>query len=44
LPEGETRSMRLQKARDSNEIFSNIDKDAKSYILPFGAKFSIKRH
>jgi nickel-dependent lactate racemase len=42
LPESETRPMRLQKARDSNEILSKIDKLAKGYILPFGAKSSIK--
>jgi nickel-dependent lactate racemase len=42
LSESETRPMRLQKTRDSNELLSEIDKDMKGYILPFGAKFSIK--
>ncbi len=42
LPESETRSMRLQKARDLDEILSEIDKDVKGYVLPFGAKFSVK--
>ena len=40
LPENETRRMRLQKARDLDEIL--LDKNAKGYILPFGAKFLIK--
>jgi lactate racemase len=41
LTENETRQMRLQKARDLDEIL--IDKTTKKgYILPFGAKFSIK--
>lgn len=42
LPEAETRPMRLQKARDLNEILSEIDSTKKGYILPFGAKFLIK--
>ncbi len=42
LPEQETRPMRLQKARDLNEILSEIDSTKKGYILPFGAKFLIK--
>lgn len=41
LTEGETRRMRLQKARDLDEILSGIDKNTKGYILPFGAKFLI---
>lgn len=39
LTENETRRMRLQKARVLDEI--SIIKDAKGYILPFGAKFNI---
>jgi nickel-dependent lactate racemase len=42
LPETETRPMRLQKARSSDEILSGIDENKKGYILPFGAKFLIK--
>lgn len=42
LPENETRPMRLQKARDLEEVLSEIDKDANGYILPFGAKFLIE--
>ncbi len=42
LPVSETRPMRLQRARDSDEILLGIDKDTKGYILPFGAKFLIK--
>ena len=42
LPEEETRRMRLQKARDLNEILLKIDSTKKGYILPFGAKFLIK--
>ena len=38
LTENETRPMRLQKARDLDEIMSEINRDAKGYILPFGAK------
>jgi lactate racemase len=41
LPETETRQMRLQKARDFEEILNGLDKTAKGYILPFGAKFLI---
>jgi nickel-dependent lactate racemase len=44
LPESETRLMRLQKVRDSNEILSKIGKDAKGYILPLGAKFLVKSY
>ena len=40
LPENETRRMRLQKARGLEEI--SFDKNAKGYILPFGAKFLIR--
>jgi lactate racemase len=39
LPENETRPMRLHKARSIDEI--SFDKNAKGYILPFGAKFRI---
>jgi nickel-dependent lactate racemase len=42
LDESETRLMRLQKARSIDEILSTLDKNAKGYILPFGAKFLIK--
>ncbi len=42
LPESQMRLMRLQKARDSNEILSELDKDAKGYAMPFGAKFSVE--
>ena len=37
LPESETRPMRVQRARSLD-----IDKNAKGYIMPFGAKFLIK--
>lgn len=40
LPETETRRMRLQKARSLEEI--SLDRSAKGYILPFGAKYLIK--
>ncbi len=39
LSEGETRPMRLQKARSLAEILAGIDKTAKGYVLPFGTKF-----
>jgi nickel-dependent lactate racemase len=42
LPETETRPMRLQKARSMDEILSEIDKNRRGYILPFGAKFLIR--
>jgi nickel-dependent lactate racemase len=42
LPESETRPMRLDKARSLDESLVGLDKDAKGYILPFGAKFLIK--
>ncbi len=42
LPETETRPMRLQKASSLNETLSGLDKNAKGYILPFGAKGLIK--
>ena len=42
LSETETRLMRLQKARSLEEI--RFEKDAKGYILPFGAKFLIQNH
>lgn len=42
LPENETRPMRLQKARSIDEILTTVDKSAKGYIIPFGAKFLIK--
>lgn len=40
LPENETRPMRLHKARGLEEI--PFERNAKGYILPFGAKFLIK--
>lgn len=42
LSEAETRPMHLQKARSLNETLSGIDKNAKGYILPFGAKVLIR--
>lgn len=42
LPEEKTRRMRLRKARSFEETLSKIDLKRKGYILPFGAKFSIK--
>ena len=44
LPENETRRMRLQKTQDLTEILSEINKDAKGYILPFGAKFLVESY
>jgi nickel-dependent lactate racemase len=41
LSESETRQMRLQKARSLDEILSEMNKSAKGYVLPFGAKFLI---
>jgi len=42
LTENETRQMRLQKARSLDEILSEMNKSASGYVLPFGAKFSIR--
>ncbi len=42
LNESETRPMRLHKARDLEETLSGVSENIKGYILPFGAKFSIK--
>ena len=42
LSENETRRMRLQKARRLDEILFESNRNAKGYILPFGAKFLIK--
>jgi len=42
LSENETRPMRLQKARSLEEVLSGVDKIAKGYILPFGAKFLLE--
>ena len=39
LLESDTRPMRLQKARSLDETLSEVDKNTKGYILPFGAKF-----
>jgi len=41
LPESETRSMRMQKALDLDEILSAVGENTKGYILPFGTKFLI---
>jgi nickel-dependent lactate racemase len=41
LGKNETRSMRLRKARDLDEVLSEIDGNTKGYILPFGAKVLI---
>ncbi|MGI8789051.1 MAG: nickel-dependent lactate racemase [Pyrinomonadaceae bacterium] len=41
LDETETRPMRRHKARDLQAALSKIGKNAKGYILPFGAKFRI---
>ncbi len=43
LSENETRLMRLQKARSLDEILTEIDKTSNGYILPFGAKFLVKK-
>lgn len=42
LPENETRRMRLHGARSLEDALSGIDKNAKGYILPLGAKFLIQ--
>lgn len=42
LPENETRPMRLHKANSLDKILSRIDENQKGYIIPFGAKYSIK--
>ena len=42
LTENETRPMRLHKANSLDEILSRIDENQKGYIIPFGAKYSIK--
>lgn len=42
LPENETRPMRLHKARDLNEILSEIGENTKGYVLPSGAKILIE--
>ena len=42
LSEKETRSMRVQKARDLESVLAEIDKGKKGYILPFGAKYLVK--
>jgi nickel-dependent lactate racemase len=42
LLENETRPMRMQKARSLEEVLTGADKNAKGYILPFGAKFLIE--
>ena len=41
LPETETRRMRLTKIYNENEILADINKNGESFILPFGAKFSV---
>lgn len=42
LPEEKTRAMRLRKAASIEEILPVSDKNTKGFILPFGAKYSIK--
>ena len=42
LTENETRPMRLQKARDLDEILSGSDLTKQGYVLPFGAKILVK--
>jgi lactate racemase len=42
LDENKTRPMRLQKARNLDEVLSGIDRNTKGYILPVGAKFLVK--
>ena len=42
LPEEQTRLMRLQKARSAEEVVSRFARDAKGWILPFGAKFTVR--
>jgi nickel-dependent lactate racemase len=39
LSENEMRPMHLHKTRSFDDILSGIDKNAKGYVLPFGAKF-----
>jgi nickel-dependent lactate racemase len=39
LPEAETRQMRLKKVQSLEEGLAKIDKSARGYILPFGAKY-----
>lgn len=41
LSKAETQKMRLQKGSSLDETLSASDKNAKGYILPFGAKFLI---
>lgn len=41
LSEAETRPMRLQKARDLEEIRIALGENSSGYILPFGAKFLV---
>ena len=43
LPEDETRRMRLNKVDSLNDALLNVDKNARGYILPFGAKFLIDK-
>lgn len=42
LPENETRKMRLDKAHLLEDGLAGTGRNAKGYILPFGAKFLIK--
>lgn len=39
LPNEQTRQMRLNPVRNLNEALTQIDENAKGYILPFGAKY-----
>lgn len=42
LDESETNAMRLGKAANFHALISQIPKETKGYIMPFGAKISIK--
>lgn len=43
LEENETRPMRLHKARNLEDVLSKTDSRMRGYILPFGAKFLLKK-
>lgn len=43
LVEEITNKMRLQKIVDVESFFAQVEKNAKGYILPFGAKFKIEK-
>ena len=42
LPESETRLMRMSKIGDFNDALSGVGENTKGYIMPFGAKFTIR--